>query len=163
MPQIYWFEIPYNLIGITKRPSGFEDLEKDIEDLKNKEVDIIVSCLQNTEIVELGLSKEEYYCNKFNVSYFNFPIEDRGVPESLYSYKILLKRLNENIINGKKVVAHCRMGIGRSSLITAGLLVLSGMRIENIFEKIKIYRKTDVPDTNEQMKWFLNNSSYILE
>ena len=64
----------------------------------------------------------------------------------------LYSRLKEN----KKVVIHCRMGIGRSSVLAAALMIKSGYEGKNVFEIISKYRKLEVPDTNEQKKWILS-------
>ncbi len=51
------------------------------------------------------------------------------------------------------VVIHCRMGIGRSSMLAAAILIHLGMESSNIFERISTYRGLQVPDTPAQTAW----------
>jgi protein-tyrosine phosphatase len=51
-------------------------------------------------------------------------------------------------------VFHCRMGIGRSSLMAALLLKSMGLEGENVFKRISEIRGVRVPDTAEQEDWF---------
>jgi protein-tyrosine phosphatase len=54
---------------------------------------------------------------------------------------------------GRGVVVHCRQGVGRSALIAACVLVLSGVSVNKAFELIENARGCSVPDTEEQRKW----------
>jgi protein-tyrosine phosphatase len=48
---------------------------------------------------------------------------------------------------------HCRQGIGRSSLVAACVLVISGESPQSAFEHIERARGRSVPDTAEQKEW----------
>jgi protein-tyrosine phosphatase len=63
--------------------------------------------------------------------------------EQLYSY----------LRDGRGVGIHCRMGIGRSSMLTASLMVKSGLSPKDAFVAISRDRGIDVPDTNDQIEW----------
>ena len=56
---------------------------------------------------------------------------------------------------GHSIGVHCRMGIGRSSLLLAALLVRSGTSPEDAFQLISAARGLPVPDTDEQRQWLL--------
>ncbi|GGM59052.1 hypothetical protein ACFFX1_41745 [Dactylosporangium sucinum] len=51
------------------------------------------------------------------------------------------------------VVAHCRIGIGRASLLAAGILALTGVPPERAWPLIERARGLPVPDTPEQRAW----------
>lgn len=51
---------------------------------------------------------------------------------------------------------HCRQGLGRSSLITAGVLVAEGMAPEEAIAAVGTARGRDVPETREQWEWIEN-------
>ena len=55
--------------------------------------------------------------------------------------------------SGEKIVAHCRMGIGRTSLVIAVTLLKTGYNNEDVFELITKKRTLKVPDTKEQLNW----------
>jgi protein-tyrosine phosphatase len=54
---------------------------------------------------------------------------------------------------GKNLVIHCRAGIGRSSLIAAGVLITLGSDASVALAEIGRARGLRVPDTAEQDEW----------
>ena len=58
------------------------------------------------------------------------------------------------------VVAHCRQGIGRSSMIVAATLVTGGMDLIDALKTIKKSRGLDVPETDEQRRWLTAFASW---
>jgi protein-tyrosine phosphatase len=65
----------------------------------------------------------------------------------------LAAQLGSEIQQGKKVAVHCRQGIGRSSLVSAAVLVLIGEDLDQALSSIRNARGLDVPETLEQRKW----------
>ncbi len=53
----------------------------------------------------------------------------------------------------KKVVIHCRMGIGRTSLVAACLFKKRGFNPDKVFDLLSYHRTLSVPDTEEQIQW----------
>ncbi len=135
------------------RPKGADWLESDIRRLRLQDVDIVVSLLETSEIKELGLLNEGPLCQIHNIQFIHHPISDRGVPESYSKFNSLIFDLNEKLRQGRKVVVHCRMGIGRTSLICAALLLENGIHIERVFELLSDTRTLKVPDTTDQVSW----------
>lgn len=54
---------------------------------------------------------------------------------------------------GRPVSVHCRQGIGRSSLVAAGLLIERGLHPDEALRRIEAARHTRVPETREQRSW----------
>jgi protein-tyrosine phosphatase len=54
---------------------------------------------------------------------------------------------------GQAIVLHCRMGIGRSSLIAASVLTTLGIAPSEAFALITTARGRSIPDTDEQRQW----------
>lgn len=135
------------------RPRGHDWLEDDVRKLTFYEVDTVVSLLEPSEIKELGLSKEEALCQGHNIDFINYPIRDRGVPESQTTFNLLILDLYERLKNRKKVTVHCRMGIGRTSMVCAALLIKNGVPAEKVFDLLSESRTLQVPDTEEQVSW----------
>ncbi|WP_196887983.1 dual specificity protein phosphatase family protein [Aureivirga sp. CE67] len=156
--EIYWINdhfIGENKIGIMARPRGNDWLEDEIKWLKIREVDCLVSLLEKSEQWELGLKNEKELCEKNQIEFINFPIKDVSIPDNEKDFIILVKELTNQIRESKKVVIHCRMGIGRSSLLAAAIMINLGMNEKGIFDRIREYRKLEVPDTEEQKNWLL--------
>ena len=75
------------------------------------------------------------------------------MPTSRQDAVDLLKRLGEALGQGKRVAIHCRQGIGRSALVAASLLVLSGVPPDLAFRRVSDARGCSVPETAEQRTW----------
>lgn len=60
---------------------------------------------------------------------------------------------------GKSVAVHCRQGLGRSGLIAAGLLTMSGIGAEKAIEVVSGARGEAIPETQAQRNWIQQLSS----
>lgn len=150
--KIYWIHTFENGagIGIMPRPRGGDWLEDEIVYLKRQKVDLLVSLLESDEITELELSDEEKLCVKHEITFLHFPIMDRNIPGNTNGFiQTIMKRINE----GANAVIHCRMGIGRSSIIAGALLISKGYNADEMLDTISKVRGVSVPDTEEQANW----------
>jgi protein-tyrosine phosphatase len=153
--KIYWLHSFENTskLGIMARPRGNEWLEEEILSLKRQGVQIIVSLLDRNEIYELGLEKEPELCLNHGIEYINLPIVDRNVPKPDSGIHNFIGQLKEKISAGNSMVIHCRMGIGRATIIAGCLLLKSGYKTEELIVHISKIRGLRVPDTDEQITW----------
>lgn len=131
------------------RPRGDDWLEDEINYLKNNNVAVLVSLLEKDEIYDLKLDLEEELCVTKNITYINFPIPDRDVPKQNDKTDQLVDVLTTKLNEGHSVVVHCRMGIGRSSIIAASILLRAGLKADDIIANICKIRGLKVPDTDE--------------
>jgi len=155
--NIYWInQLPKGKIGMIPRPRGGEWLETDLIKLQSESINTIVSLLEQSEIRELGLQSEEIICRNQGIEYINYPIKDRSVPESKITFNKLIQYLHQLLLEDKTVLIHCRMGIGRTSLVCACLLGLHYSFDKNIFHLLSSIRKLNVPDTEDQKQWAFN-------
>jgi protein-tyrosine phosphatase len=154
--KIYWIHQFDNSarLGIMARPRGDEWLEDEIVNLKKQSVGLLVSLLEKDEIFELGLQQQETICKTNGIEFINFPIVDRGIPKTSDKTDWLINYLTGKIKSGFSVVIHCRMGIGRSSIIAASVLLQAGLKADEIIADICKIRGLKVPDTDEQLSWF---------
>jgi protein-tyrosine phosphatase len=149
--RIYWLN---ENLGIMSRPLGGDDLMEEIEYWKKLEVNTIVSFLTDEENEELGLEYERMDCRREGFDFMKFPIEDREVPDSYLKTKELVKNIIEQINENKKILMHCRGGIGRVSIISASVLsTLNNVSVKQSFDDISKIRGINVPDTDEQIVW----------
>jgi protein-tyrosine phosphatase len=140
-------------LGIMPRPRGDDWLEEEIIKLKTQDIGIWVSLLEHHEINELGLKDQHTLCSKHQLEYINFPIVDRSIPEKGNKIDSLIDKLFQKTQTGNSVVIHCRMGIGRSSIIAGCILLKAGFKTDQILQKITSARGLKVPDTDQQVKW----------
>jgi protein-tyrosine phosphatase len=115
-------------------------------------VDVVVSMLTSFEEKELELEGEAEAATAVGLDFIAFPTPDRGVPDA-EAFGDLLGQLEAALEQGRHVVVHCRMGIGRSSLVAAGLLMFEGMKAPESWDAISAARGMPVPDTPEQRMW----------
>jgi len=148
--EIYWIN---DFLAIMPRPRGNDWLEDEIISYKSFGVGVVVSLLEQNEIYELEIEKEEFWCNDKEIIFLNFPISDRQIPKSFKETSEFVEKLQQFVKENKKIAIHCRQGIGRSSLIAASILVLQGYSVEDAFKKIVCARRCQVPDTQEQIDW----------
>ena len=157
--DIHWIndkKIGEKKIGTMARPRGNDWLDDEIKSLKTREIDCLVSLLEKSEEWELGLQDEEEICKKREIEFINFPIKDVNIPKNENEFISLAKELANEINKNKKIVIHCRMGIGRTSILAAATMINLGYEAKDIFEIIGEYRKLKVPDTDEQRNWILS-------
>ncbi|MEL6823245.1 MAG: dual specificity protein phosphatase family protein [Calditrichota bacterium] len=160
--KIYWIDDIHNgTLGMMARPRGNDWLEDEIKKLKILDVKLVVSLLEEHEETELKLSEEQGYCKQNDIEFVSFPIADRGVPKNLKAYQKLVLKIDQRLKRNNKVVIHCRMGIGRTSVIAAGVLLKNGYEPNSVFKYLSEVRTFSVPDTEEQVNWILNQYDNI--
>jgi protein-tyrosine phosphatase len=135
------------------RPRGDDWLEEEIIKFKKQNIGTWVSLLEQHEINELGLRNQQSLCSKHKLEYINFPIVDRSIPEKGNKIDSLIETLYQKAKTGNSVVIHCRMGIGRSSIIAGCILLKAGFKTDQILQKITSARGLKVPDTDQQIQW----------
>jgi len=142
-------------LAISSRPRGGDWLEDEVRSWRQSGLDVIVSLLTSDEAAELDLAPEAELCQAHGLQFLAFPIVDRGVPSSRRATLDFVRKLEHALNAGKSLVIHCRQGIGRSALIAACLLVLSGVDPETAFRRVSEARGHSVPETPEQRKWVM--------
>ena len=156
--NIYWInekKIGEKLLGTMARPRGNDWLDDEIKWLKIRKIDYLICLLEDSELTKLGLNREKELCKKWKIQFVNLPIEDVNIPKASGKFIKLVEDLAKEIRQEKKVVIHCRMGIGRSSILAGAIMIKLGFEGKEVFEIISKYRKLEVPDTEEQRNWIL--------
>jgi protein-tyrosine phosphatase len=153
-PTLYRIPGPWRgQLAITARPRGGDWLNDEVNAWKAANVEVVASLLTPEEEETLNLKEEEKACVERGLVYRLFPMPDRGVPQSYENAISFIKVLEDDLVQGKTVAIHCRQGLGRSALISASLLVLSGLDPEAAVKRVSIARAAQVPETPEQLAW----------
>jgi protein-tyrosine phosphatase len=139
-------------LSTMARPRGGDWLVDEMMALREAGVDVLVSMLTASEIRELDLTQEPIASQNAGIRFVALPTPDRSIPE-LQAFRELIGELTEELRDGRHVVAHCRMGIGRSSMVAAALLMANGMAPQDAWTAIREVRGMEVPDTSEQRTW----------
>jgi protein-tyrosine phosphatase len=133
-------------------PRGGDWLVEELQALRFEGVDVVVSMLTASEVRELDLEDEASAAAATGLQFVELPTPDRSTP-GVSEFKALIELLEVQLRNKKHVVVHCRMGIGRSSLVAAGILITEGVPAPNAWAAITSARGLAVPDTPAQKDW----------
>jgi protein-tyrosine phosphatase len=154
MKEIYWIQhdVPPR-VAIVARPRGGEWLQNDLQNLKRGGIDVLVSLLMPEESAELGLNSEQKTAEDLGMNFVAYPIPDRTVPTDLPAFSKLVARLTSAVRDGSSIAAHCRASIGRSTVVTAAILISQGISPDDALALIEEARGYPVPDTIEQREW----------
>ena len=134
------------------RPRGNGWLGDERNGLREAGIDMLVSMLTSDEVNELDLQEQAEAAAIAGLIFVSCPTPDRGVPDA-QKFRDLLRELQVALSRGQNVVVHCRVGIGRSSLVAAGLLIAEGMASAEAWAAVATARGMQVPDTEQQKAW----------
>ena len=154
--EIYWIEsFAKGRLGTMARPRGGDWLEDEVVAWKLAGVDIVASALTDEEMRELDIEKEAEFCRLQDIDFRRIPVSDICVPPSIHEWSSFISSLKSSMEEKKSVVAHCRMGIGRASMIAVSLMVAYGVQVDEAFQWMTVARGLSVPDTDEQRQWIV--------
>jgi len=143
-------------LGIALRPRGGDWLDDDVAAWRRMGVDVVVSCLEPHEEVDLALENESAAATGAGLGYKRFRIPDRGVPHSPDDLGVVAAGLADAIATGSSVVIHCRQSVGRSSIVAAAVLIAMGHDANAAFALVRGARGVAVPETDDQRRWVLD-------
>ena len=153
-PDFYWVVCPApGRLAVISRPRGSLWLADDMAHIVTAGVDTLVSLLVQGELRELHLDDEELEARRAGLSFVSLPVPDLSIPVDDEAIMPGLHALRDELLGGRTVVAHCRMGVGRSPMCVASLLVLLGVPATDAWRRITEVRGRDVPDTAAQGRW----------
>jgi protein-tyrosine phosphatase len=138
---------------VMPRPRAGDWLEDEVRNWRRAGADIVVSLLDDGEVAELGLEAEPTECQRVGIDFRRFPIPDRGLPPTGPEFGDLVTALVAGLSAGRSVGLHCRIGVGRSALVAACVLVRLGQVPDASWVAIEKARGRAVPDTPEQRAW----------
>lgn len=139
---------------------GSYPVQESINILEKEGVKFFVDLTYNTE------TKITLYYTKYN--YYNFPIEDRSIPNNWYDFSVFITHII-NIIKkcdkDNKIYIHCKGGHGRSGVVVACILkIFLNLDVSHSLELTRFYhsqrknlkerwRKIGSPQTYKQKQF----------
>jgi protein-tyrosine phosphatase len=140
-------------LSVMARPRSGDWLADEIQAWQHAGVNVVVSLLTRNEQTELGLEDEAFWCAQRQMEFQTLPIPDRALPPQRAEAERLVEQIGASLQAEKHVALHCRMGIGRSAMMAAAVLVALGDTPEQAFARIELARGLPAPDTQEQRRW----------
>jgi protein-tyrosine phosphatase len=153
-PTVY--EVDTGAVGrlaLVPRPRGGEGLQDELGGLRDAGFDVLVSALTDRELEQFELNDEAKVAATAGLEFIPIPMPDMGTPSDFGSAVDEIQALARAIRQRRSVAVHCRMSIGRSSLIAAGILVVLDVDAHEAFRRIAEARGTSVPETGDQRQW----------
>jgi protein tyrosine phosphatase (PTP) superfamily phosphohydrolase (DUF442 family) len=152
-PTLFTVEQPSpGRLSTMAKPRGGDWLTDEMTALHAAGVDILVCALTTAELHEVGLTEEPSAARDAGLEFVSIPIPDRGVPDPAVVLPDM-QRLAGRLCGGAHIVTHCRFGIGRASLLAAGILILNGLPPDQAWGQLEHARGLAVPDTPAQRNW----------
>jgi protein-tyrosine phosphatase len=152
--KLHWVDGPWpGRLALSARPRGGEWLEDEITAWQRFGVDTVFSLLTDEEETSLNIEGEASQVIAHGMGFISFPILDRQVPDSATGLAGALEKLDSELASGRNVALHCRQGIGRSGLVAACLLIMTGLDPETAVQRLSAARGSPVPETPEQRRW----------
>ncbi len=162
-PKIYYVEkIGLGFLAVMAKPMSGEWIEDEFSGLANLQISQVLSLLESSEQNTLGLKDEKNLCEKNNIKFISYPIQDRGLPPSVQEFSQLTKAIYKEVVEGANTVIHCRAGIGRTGMVAAGVLLHTQLEATEAFQRISKARGIQVPDTEQQFDWVVANQNEII-
>src|SRR5262245_44276362 len=147
-PDLFWIRGPWRgKLAVITRPRRGDWLEDEVSAWLRADLDVVVSLLERDEAAQLELRDEGDVAKSKNVQFISFPIPDRGVPASTKEALALLGEIAVKLEEGRNVAIHCRQSVGRSGLMAAGLLVMSGVGVDTAIDAVSAARGQTIPET----------------
>lgn len=115
------------------------DLKADLEVVKAWGATAVISLMPSSELAQLNVDLLGELVESHGMLWFQLPIQDQCMPsdefERLWVYAGV--RIRQLLRGGKKVLVHCRSGLGRTGLVVARLLIELGMSVPQAIEKVR--------------------------
>lgn len=140
-------------LSVMTRPRGGDWLTDEAAGWRRCGISTVVSLLEPEEAAALELGAEGEAARAGGIRFLNLPIPDRGLPPSDSAAIELLQIIVSALESGESVAVHCRQGIGRSPMIVAGALILSGVAPADAMNRVSAARGLAVPETAAQAAW----------
>jgi protein-tyrosine phosphatase len=138
------------------------DVDADLKVIKDAGISVVVTLMQKNEMDTFGIGNLGQKVNDFGMSWFHFPIEDGGVPDSPSSMAPLIYDIVDEARNGKKVLIHCRGGLGRTGTVAGCYLVAQGFPFDYTLEILQIARGNRCPENDMQKDFIRSFEKYGL-
>jgi protein-tyrosine phosphatase len=156
MDEVFWIELnPPVGLAIVLRPEGDEALRDELVRYKQSGIETLVSLLEPTEALWLGLEKEGPLAEEVGMRFLTYPILDVHVPYNVSTFRAFVSHLAGRLRAGERIGVHCRGSIGRSTVTAACTLMHLGWKPKEALKAIRAARGCEVPDTLEQKRWIM--------
>lgn len=132
------------------------DLEADFKVIKEWGAEAIISLMEEKEFLMMHMPEFFSVVPMYGLIEYHLPIVDGQIPGEIFEnkWRNVGAKIRQFLRNGKKVVVHCKGGLGRTGTIAARLLVELGMNPEEAIMKVRECRPGAI-ETDAQLEYVL--------
>lgn len=132
------------------------DLALDLDLIKSWGASAVVSLMADEELASLHVEALGSEVEARDMDWFQLPITDGTMPDAVFECRWVYAglRLRTLLRDGKRILVHCRSGLGRTGLISARLLIELGMAAEEAIAVVNGARPGSLESTVQ--KQYLN-------
>ena len=135
------------------------DLELDLDVVAQWRADAVVTLIEVHEFKLLGvIGLGDQICAR-GIEWHHLPIKDSAPPDARFEqgWQTSGPRLRGLLLQGGRVLVHCRGGLGRAGTVSARLLVELGVQASEAVTRVRSARPGAI-ETPEQLSYVLNLS-----
>ena len=124
----------YGMTGAWDR-----DLDIDLEAIKKWGATRFVCLLESGEFSLLGVPEFPQAVQESGMKWYHLPIVDTQVPENTFETKWVTvgRELRKALVDGEKILLHCRGGLGRTGTVAAKILIEHGYSQDEAIESVR--------------------------
>ncbi|MCX6354811.1 MAG: dual specificity protein phosphatase family protein [Candidatus Aureabacteria bacterium] len=127
MPSnFFWFS--EDRIAGMERPGTYHPIEEDLSFLKKRGIEVVISLTLE--------SLQRIAADRYSFELFHIPIVDGSAP-TIPQIEQFINYINYALNNGKKILAHCGAGYGRTGTMLACYLVSLGYTAQNAISHVR--------------------------
>lgn len=133
------------------------DLETDLKVIKDWGAEAIVSLMEEKEFLMMHVPDFINMVPRHGLIEYHLPIVDGQIPDEKFEHRWRTAgpRLRQFLRNGKKIVVHCKGGLGRTGTIAARLLVELGVSPKEAIMQVRNARPGAI-ETDSQAHYVLS-------
>jgi len=150
-------------IGITFAPGKNDraaggpwarDLAQDVDAIEKWKARVVVTLIEPHEMSDLCIANLGAEIQRRGIDWLHLPIRDVSTPNAEFEaeWPSHSKKLRRLLDAGENILVHCRGGLGRAGMISARLLVESGVEPEAAIARVRTARPGAI-ETGEQEIW----------
>lgn len=126
-----------SLTGVWDR-----NLQTDITAISRWGAVAVVCLMEAFELEMLGVDALPGAVHEAGMSWLHLPIRDVDVPDASFemAWQTTGRIIRKHIVDGNRVLIHCRGGLGRSGTIAARILIEFGLKADEAIERVRRYR-----------------------
>lgn len=113
------------------------DLAEDFGALRAQGMTLLVSLLEPAEYELLGIADYAEQAAAQDITVLTCPVPDRRAPHDLPAFEDTVQQVLGALLDGQRVVLHCRGGLGRAGTLAACLLVRMGLDAHTAIRKVR--------------------------